>query len=138
MRSTTALFVTGLSLLACLSPLAHAGSELAGSEWRPREIAGIAVSGEPEMMVRFGGDGLLQGHGGCNRFFGSYSLSNDGLEIGPIGSTRMACPQPVMDRELSFMQALENARRFTRERFELRLTDDAGNTIMQLVQTDAD
>ena len=63
---------------------------------------------------------------------------NDRFEIGPMGSIRTACPQPVLDREFSFKQGLESASRFTRERTKLRPTGDSGDTAMELVQTDSD
>lgn len=138
MTRTAAPLAVALALFAYLSTCAHAGPQLAGSEWRPQEIGGVDVPAEADMFVRFGGEGRLEGHGGCNGFFGSYRLSGEAIEIGPIGATQMACPEPVMDREFRFLQGLENARRFTRDRVDLLLSDDAGNALMRLVQTDAD
>ena len=132
------LFAIGLSMFAILPPVAHAGPELAGSEWRPQEIGGAQVPPEPEIFVRFGSEGRLEGHGGCNRFFGSYRLSGDKIEFGPIGATRMACPEPVMDRENRFLRELGRAQRFARDRIDLLLTDDRGNVAIRLIQTDAD
>ena len=131
-------------ILACILSLmpATAGTvtaaELAGSEWRPVEIGDIAVPAGAELFVRFGGEGELQGHGGCNRFFGTYRLAGERIEIGPLGATRMACPTPVMERENRFLQALADARLFVRDRIHLLLTDDQGNPLVRLIQTDAD
>ena len=131
-------FAIGLSMFAILPPVAHAGPELAGSEWRPQEIGGAQVPPEPEIFVRFGSEGRLEGHGGCNRFFGSYRLSGDKIEFGPIGATRRVCPEPVMDRENRFLREIEGVRRFARDRIDLLLTDDMGNLVIRLIQTDAD
>jgi len=90
------------------------------------------------MFVRFDSDDKVIGHGGCNRFFGSYKIAGDRIEIGPLGATRMACPEPIMEREVRFLQALGNARQFVRERINLSLTDSAGNSVLRLLQTDAD
>jgi len=113
-------------------------AELAGSEWRPVEISSAHVPAGAELFVRFGGEGKVEGHGGCNRFFGSYELVVDVIEIGPLGTTRMACPEPVMEREVRFLQALDNARRFVRDRIDLVLTDAEGTPVAKLIQTDAD
>ena len=122
--------------LAITSPAAAA--QLAGSEWRPTEIGNIENPAGSEMFVRFGGESKIEGHGGCNRFFGTYKLVGDRIEIGPLGATRMACPEPIMEREARFLGALENATQFVRERIDLTLTDNAGNTVVRLLQTDAD
>jgi len=115
-----------------------AAAQLAGSEWRPTEIGGVEVPAGAAMFVRFGGEGKLQGNGGCNGFFGTYKLAGDGIEIGPLGATRMACPAPIMEREALFLQALANARKFVRDRIDLSLTDGAETPVVRLIQTDAD
>jgi hypothetical protein len=51
----------------------------------------------------------------------------------------MACSEPaVLERGVRFLKALQNARQFIRDRIDLSLTDNAGNTVVQLIQTDAD
>ncbi len=137
---------TGCPILACVLILTlamasapAAAQQLAGSEWRPTKIGDIKVPAGSEMFVRFGGEGKLEGHSGCNRFFGTFKLAGDGIEIGPLGVTRMACSEPaVMEREVRFLEALQNARQFMRDRIDLSLTDNAGNPVVQLIQTDAD
>ncbi len=137
---------TGCPILACVLILTlamasapAAAQQLAGSEWRPTKIGDIKVPAGSEMFVRFGGEGKLEGHSGCNRFIGTFKLAGDGIEIGPLGVTRMACSEPaVMEREVRFLEALQNARQFMRDRIDLSLTDNAGNPVVQLIQTDAD
>ncbi len=127
-----------LSLSLAMAGCATASPQLAGSEWRPTEIGGAGVPAEPEMFVRFGGEGRLEGHGGCNGFFGSYELKGDKIEIGPLGATRMACPEPIMDAEQRFMNVLGSAKRIERHRIGLTLFDGAGSPLAHLFQTDAD
>jgi heat shock protein HslJ len=62
-----------------------------------------------EMFVQFEINGQVRGHGGCNRFFGSYELEDGSVQIGALGSTRMACPEPAMSFEISFMEALQTS-----------------------------
>jgi heat shock protein HslJ len=128
-----------LILIVATTSAPAAAQPLAGSEWRPTNIGEIKVPAGSEMFVRFGGEGKLEGHGGCNRFFGTFKLAGDGIEIGPLGATRMACSEPaVMEREVRFLEALHNATRFMRVRIDLSLTDNTGNPVVQLIQTDAD
>jgi len=127
-----------LSLGLAAAGCATAVPQLAGSEWRPTEIGGIEVPAGTELFVRFGGEGRLEGHGGCNGFFGSYELEGDRIETGPLGATRMACSEPVMETEFRFMSALEKAERVERDRIDLTLLDGSGSPLARLIQTDAD
>ena len=141
--ATPAMRITGLTISACVLALAlattsAAAAQLAGSEWRPTEIRTIEVPAGAEMFVRFGDGGKLVGHGGCNRFVGTYKLVGDAIELGRLGVTRKACPDPVMKYEERFLRALASARRFVRDRAKLSLADDDGKPVMRLVQTDAD
>jgi heat shock protein HslJ len=49
----------------------------------------------------------VSGNGGCNTYNGDYSLDGDAVTIGPLGSTRMACDQAVMDQETQLLAALQ-------------------------------
>jgi heat shock protein HslJ len=129
------LFSTLLGLSLAL-PAAAAG--LAGSEWRPTEIAGKAIPDDSGAFVRFESDGRLAGHSGCNRFFGSYKLDGERIEIGPLGATKMACEPAVMEREILFMKALGGARSFQRDGRRLALRDENGDPLLFSVQTDWD
>ena len=138
MRMTCRAIAGCLLMLTLATSGAAAAAQLAGSEWRPTEIGGVEVPAGSDLFVRFGGEGKLRGHGGCNGFFGTYRLAGDGIEIGKLGATRMACAEPVMAREALFLQALAKARQFARDRIDLLLTDGAGNPVVRLIQTDAD
>ena len=67
---------------------------LAGSEWRPVQLGEHAVADAASLFVRFEAEGRVAGHGGCNRFFGAYQIADGRISIGPLGATRMACPEP--------------------------------------------
>jgi heat shock protein HslJ len=110
---------------------------LAGSEWRPTEIAGVGIPEETEIFVRFE-DGEVKGNGGCNRFFGSYKIVGGAIAFGPIASTKMLCPDPVQENESHLFKVLSQATGFQREGTELELTAEAGEPLLRLVQTDAD
>jgi len=82
-------------------------AEISRSAWRPTHIGEMRLDDDSEIFVLFDLGGQVNGHGGCNRFFGSYELEDGALQVGPLGSTRMACPEPAMSFELSFLEALQ-------------------------------
>jgi heat shock protein HslJ len=74
----------------------------------------------------FGSDGHMSGSGGCNTFNGPYQTSGRTIAMGPFATTRMACPQPVMDQEFAYLKALENATRYEFVDGRLEMRDDSG------------
>jgi heat shock protein HslJ len=69
----------------------------------------------------------LNGSGGCNRYFADYEIAGDHLHVGPIGATRMMCPDPdQMAQEARYCQALEAAERFERQNGELIISYTGG------------
>jgi len=51
-----------------------------------------------------------RGFAGCNTFFSSYEREGFSLTFGPVGATRMACPDLEMGLETSIFKALESTR----------------------------
>src|SRR4029453_9789045 len=45
-------------------------------------------------------------------FFGSATISGDTIALGSLGATKMACPEPIMEQEKRYLEALGNATRF--------------------------
>jgi heat shock protein HslJ len=91
-----------------------------------------------EAFVRFESEGRLQGHGGCNGFFGAWRVEGGQVAIGPLGATRMECGEPAMSVELPFFEALQAARHWKRARTELTFADEAGTPLIRLIQRDWD
>lgn len=56
-----------------------------------------------------GADDRLSGSAGCNTYMTSFSHDGDEISIETPATTRMACDQPIMDQEVQFLQALEQA-----------------------------
>jgi heat shock protein HslJ len=111
-------------------------TQLLGSQWRPVRIGPTSIPSDTRAFIRFETEGRLLGHGGCNRFFGTYKASDAGISFDRLGSTRMACPKPVMDTERALFDTLEQARSFVRSGTELRLFDANGNEFALLIQSD--
>jgi len=106
------------------------GSEAAGIEgiqWYLTEVGGSPVStmaGEkqPHMLLD-PAENQASGFAGCNHFFGSYELDGSSLTFGPMGATRMACPDLETGLEASVFEALENTRKWEKGKGELLLLD---------------
>lgn len=93
-----------------------------GIQWQLAELSGVAVSpsagGVQRPFVTFdAARKQVTGFAGCNNFFGSYERDGTSLKFGPIGSTRMSCPDLQMSLETEFFMALEKTRAW-------RLKDD--------------
>jgi heat shock protein HslJ len=107
--------------------------DLAGSEWG---FAGEA--GRTARFVQFRADGVVGGSSGCNRFTGNYQQKEDELTMGPLASTRMACPPEVMERERQFLTMLGNVRYAETDDLKLTLKDGNGEVLAELVRRDGD
>ena len=99
--------------MSCASePKAPPAPPLAGSQWLAEDIGGRGVMDMAQSTIRFDQQGRAAGNGGCNRYFGEYTLVDSNLSFGPIGSTRMACPESLMNQEQNFFAALEATRSY--------------------------
>ncbi len=108
--------------------------DLAGTSWQITaynngQEAVVSVLEGTTPTIEFGADGQLSGTAGCNRVIGSYSTTDGTIELGPLATTQMACPEPegVMDQETRLVAALESAATYHVEgpTLEMRTADDA-------------
>jgi len=113
-------------------------AQLADVAWRPTHLGEMNIDEETEMRMQFEVTGQFNGHGGCNRFFGSYDLIDGALAIGPIGATRMACPEPSMSMEISYFEALAGTKSAHRIGNQLAVKNDAGENLVRFVATERD
>jgi len=86
--------------------------KLAGSEWVLEDLAGTGVIDNIPATLTFPEDGKVVGNGSCNRFFGPAETQGQVIKLGPLGATRMACPEAVMNQETKYLNALQAAERF--------------------------
>jgi heat shock protein HslJ len=82
-------------------------------------------------LVRFRQDGKISGFAGCNNFFGTFVATDSTLEVGPLGSTRKACTDLIMRRELAFLRGIETATDYRIDSDMLTLSAE-GITTLQL------
>lgn len=110
-------------LSACAVPTAPgAPPSLVGTEWRLEDLAGTGVIDRVQATLAFPEPGRVIGFGSCNRFFGSYTLVQDRIAFGQMGTTRMACAAAVGEQESRYMAALQKAQRIRIEGTSLQLS----------------
>jgi heat shock protein HslJ len=109
------------------------GAGITGINWHPVIVGNTQVPEDSGMFIRFEVDGSINGHGGCNGFFGSLEQTDSGIAVGRLGSTRMACPEPVMSREIAFLDVLQQTTDFMTGKETLRLLDEENRVIVELV-----
>jgi len=133
------LFLAGIALVTlqgrqmAQQNVLGGGAALTGISWRPITLGNEAIPEDSGIFVSFAVDGGIKGRGGCNNFFGSLEQTGSGIEIGPLGVTRMACPPPIMNRESAFLEALQKTRDFQANDESMHLLDDEGNVLAEFV-----
>jgi heat shock protein HslJ len=95
--------------------------KLAGTSWRLEKLGAEPIFAGALPTLDFPEAGRIAGRGPCNRCFADVEIRGDRLRIGAIGSSRMACPDSVMEQERLYFSALENAERFEIEGDLLRV-----------------
>ena len=91
-----------------------AGDEtLVGTSWKLQDLQGTRVLGQVEATLSFPEVGLVAGNATCNRFFGTVEIKGNNMKFGPLGSTKMACADSVMNQETKYLQALHEVEEFT-------------------------
>ncbi len=76
------------------------------------DLAGSEVIHNVRATLSFPEAGKVAGNGSCNRFFGLTQIAGTEIKLGPLGSTRMACPEPIMTQETKYLNALQAAERY--------------------------
>ena len=94
------LSIAGRHLRGCGGEIMDA---LAG-DWRVVRMGGAPLPASVAMNFDFARDGSVSGQSGCNRFFGDIKVTGESLHFGPLGMTRMACPDPQREAEETFMK----------------------------------
>jgi heat shock protein HslJ len=130
----TASLLMGL-LAACAPAPATGGAPLEGSFWVLDSY--YAADGEQtsvlprtQLSAQFEA-GKVSGNDGCNNYFGEYVLDGAKLTFKqPMGTTMMACPDPVMNQASTFMQALQATATFSISGDTLTLKNEAGQALL--------
>ena len=118
-------------------------TSLAGSNWEAisynngRQAVVSLISGT-RISARFGEDGRLTGHAGCNAYFASYAVDGQSLTIQRPGSTRRACAEPagVMEQETLYLRALATAAQFRQTGSRLEVRDARGSLMASFARAE--
>jgi len=76
-------------------------------DWIIAEVDGKPAIAGSTPTITFEEDGKLNGNASCNRFFGGYKLTGEGLATDGLGSSMMMCDQPLMDQEMKVLDILK-------------------------------
>ncbi|HET9887414.1 MAG TPA: YbaY family lipoprotein [bacterium] len=92
---------------------AQEAGTLVGTSWKLQDLQGKRVLNQVEATLSFPEAGLVAGNATCNSFFGTVQVKGQSMKFGPIGSTKMACADSIMDQETKYLQALHKVEKFT-------------------------
>lgn len=106
-----------------------AANPLAGTQWILETMGGAAPVPNTRVTLNFVSEGQLAGSDGCNRFTGPYTVDGAALTLGPLGSTMMACSEPIMQQANAFSRVLAETRSFAIVNARLSLMDGGGATL---------
>lgn len=98
--------------------------KLDDTSWGITAINGTALTEEQARQASFQfTDGKVAITVGCNRMSGTYQAASHGMTVGPLMSTRMACPEPLGAWESAISAALSAP-------LHMRYTPDGNMTLM--------
>ena len=127
MRGAPAL--VALVLAGCATEPHAPGDSLSGTRWSLVSIGGSPVLASESTSMQFD-KGRLSGSDGCNRYSTSYAVSDGRLKVGPnIASTRMACPQPILEEARTFIEILGRTAGYRRDGERMNLLDGDGRPL---------
>jgi len=114
---------------------ASSSAELLNTYWRLTEIDGVPVvtkqeQREMKLTLRVE-ENKVNGFGGCNSFFGTYTHDVHALKFGPLAATRKFCADR-MDQESQFFKLLSETTSYTINGQELHLIDGQGKPVLKL------
>jgi len=93
-----------------------------------------AVLEDTEITAEFlSAEKSVKGSAGCNSYGGGYELNNNKLSFpGPLISTMMACPEPIMNQEQEYLAILQNAETYEIEDDQLQILSGEKVLIFEL------
>ena len=114
----------GMLIVLAFTTAALGQRELVGEQqWKLVELNGVKVAEDSRAYIELSdGQTKFVGNSGCNRMFGKVAVQGNRMTFSAIGSTKMACADPVANRvEANFLRTLGRVDRFRVERNSLEL-----------------
>ena len=87
-------------------------SLLTDGVWQVTALGDAELIEAERLSLNFLNPGRVAGSSGCNRLVGDFTLTGEGMQFGAMGSTMMACHEPLMEQERRMLDALEQVTRF--------------------------
>lgn len=109
MRSLLILLAVSFGFLGCDETkkiIDTAGHVQLSGKYEVISISGKSIQENMPTMIFDALEKGINGTTSCNRYFGNYSLDLYALGFSEIASTEMACPPPIMEVEMNFLNAL--------------------------------
>ncbi|MCC4265225.1 META domain-containing protein [Oceanimonas baumannii] len=123
---------TALLLTACSGGLKVVESDLQHHHWNLTAIDGVAVNADIKSDLEIGEHFSINGRAGCNRFFGSATLTQGLLKAEPLATTRMACAPAEQKVESAVLDTLNNGAVVSQNGQLLELKGDTHTLTYQL------
>lgn len=95
-------------LAGCAAAVPAPAGDIHGT-WVIEQARAEPILDKRRARLVLGRDGRLSGHNSCNAMNGTFTLEGDRIRIGPIATTRMACPELQREQEDRILTALELA-----------------------------
>ncbi|OED43748.1 hypothetical protein ACH42_09320 [Endozoicomonas sp. (ex Bugula neritina AB1)] len=77
--------------------------------WVLMSMNGQSASSESRVTIEFRpslpDQGRISGRAQCNNYFGGYRVADNKITFSSLGSTKMACPTNLMDKEKQYLDA---------------------------------
>ncbi|MGB8435379.1 MAG: META domain-containing protein [Burkholderiales bacterium] len=122
-------FLAGCCRIPTTQGASATDKTLEGVSWR---LSGLTDKGSQNLAAlprpvtaRFEA-GRVSGYSGCNNFVGSYKVDGDGLILGQLAGTMMACPEPQTAIESAFRAAFWGTVRYSIRADQLTLLAESG------------
>lgn len=79
-----------------------------GSTWQVLDVSGREMVEGAKATMAFSAGGTVSGSTGCNSFNGAFTSQDARIAFGPLVTTRMMCPEPVMEQERFVLDTLND------------------------------
>ena len=127
-----------VTLMSCKGNQNTAQSEQAqamplSGAYEVTDLVGSALGAKKPMINFETKESRVFGNSGCNSYFGQYEQDGKVLKFGVLGSTEMACQEPLMQAEIALYNAFQNTASFELENSILVLKDAQGNDLLTAI-----
>jgi heat shock protein HslJ len=90
----------------------------------------VTVLPDTEVTAQFE-NGQVKGSGGCNNYWGDYTVNGDAITIGLITKNQMYCfPDEINGQEEDYLAALQSATGYDISGSNLKMTNAGGDVVL--------